>query len=426
MLSASTFAQELQKRRIETHKKLARIVQSTDYLKLTSNYVQLVGRIPGTTTTTSSAQSSSVFKIITPAASPSPAPPAPQNYPVTNTWTIFPLRFSCDTDAILDLLGDSLPDSLDLEDTGLTDIFIDVGSDVAAKINGRCVRYDDKFIDYGDISTILERLPGEAPSEENCNRGIFGSTLHRLATVAYNGVTTGITIRIGRQVLGLAPIFNDFVHNKNILICGSPNVGKTTMLRAVCDYLSCSKCLCLVDTSGEVCGDAQHRSSIVGTSRVFRPIKPDRQYATLLDCVRNHSPDIIAIDELNTKEEVTVCQTIALRSVQIVAAVHGDIQDLIYNPMLNKSLGGSTQALVSDRNAAVDGRKIVEQRTTRPIFDLIINIKRTPNGFEYAIVEDVADNVTRILQGKPVQTRIRRIVDSTLMESIEQVVYPRE
>ncbi|KFH71072.1 hypothetical protein MVEG_03918 [Podila verticillata NRRL 6337] len=324
---------------------------------------------------------------------------------VTNpTTTVPPLTFNCDTDAIFDLLGDIGLDDLDLEDLGVTDILIDVGTNMAAKINGKVVQYD-YVIERDDVDTILEKLPDGAPTAKQSNRVIFGQTLHRLATVMYDGVITGVTIRVGRNVSGFLPIFKGLVEDKNVLLCGAPNVGKTTMLREVCKYLSWEKCLCLIDSSGEVCGDSENKSHIVGTSRVFRPEDPDKQYATLLDCVRNHSPDVIAIDELNTKEEVEVCQTIALRSIKMVAAVHGNIEDLVSNPMLNKALGGSTQALVSDQ-MAVNGRK------------------RTPEGLEYSFIEDVADDVTRIMEGKTIQVRTRRIVGDEMLETMSELSVP--
>lgn len=334
------------------------------------------------------------------------------------------MTVDCDTDAIQDLLSDLALDDLDLDEPGLTDIFVDVGSNVSAKINGECVQYVERVVDPFDVEAIMEKLPGGEPTALQSNRLIFGHTLHRLAPVRYDGVVTGVTIRVGRRVSGLLPLFENMVEGKSILLCGAPNVGKTTTLREVCKYLSRGKCLCLIDTSGEVCGDGGTKSDIVGTSRVFRPVDPNMQYATLLDCVRNHSPDVIAIDELNTKGEVDVCQTIALRSIQMVACVHGNIEDLVYNPMLNKALGGATEALVSDRNA-VDGRKVVVQRTSRPIFDVVINIKRTPEGLEYMFIEDVADNVSLILEGKPIQTRTRRIVGEEIVETVEEKLFPR-
>ncbi|KAF9374959.1 hypothetical protein CPB97_011797 [Podila verticillata] len=424
-VDVAVFVQALQRRKVVTRKRLTLIVDATDYLEMTHNNTVVVltrnispdeTEYPGhlfplqnnTTWALQNAGPSSVVRS------------APQV--ANSTTTVRPLTFNCDTDAIVDLLGDIALDELDLEDPGVTDIFIDVGSNMAAKISGEVIQYD-RVIEREDVDTILERLPDGAPTAKQSNRVIFGQTLHRLATVTYDGVVTGVTIRVGRSVSEFLPIFEGIVEGKNVLLCGAPNVGKTTMLREICKYLSQGKCLCLIDSSGEVCGDSENKSHIVGTSRVFRPEDPNKQYATLLDCVRNHSPDVIAIDELNTKEEVEVCQTIALRSIRMVAAVHGNIEDLVSNPMLNKALGGSTQALVSDQ-VAVNGRKVVVQRTTRPIFDIVINIKRTPEGLEYSFIEDVAEDVTRIMEGKTIQVRTRRIVEDEMLETMSELSVP--
>ncbi|KAF9969083.1 hypothetical protein BGZ73_008733 [Actinomortierella ambigua] len=418
------FITALQSRNVETRKKLTRIVESTDYLALNSNntVVSLTRDIFATDKTPQH-------------PSPPPSPIYPnsdrvaaaallENPPETevrhSSMAITPVSIRCDTAAIAELLDDI--EYFDLEDIALTDIFLDVGSRASAKVQGKCIEYD-KFIEHSDVDTILERLPGEKPADSRSNRVIFGKTLHRLAAVTYDGAITGITIRVGRNVSGLLPIFQGLVENKSVLLCGPPNVGKTTTLREICKYLAQGKCLCLIDTSGEVCGDSGLKRQVVGTSRVFRPMKPEMQYETLLDCVRNHSPDVIAIDELNTKKEMEVCQTIALRSIQMVAALHGNIQDLVFNPMLNKALGGTMQTIVSDR-VAVDGRKVVSQRTTRPIFDVVINIKKSPEGFKYRFIEDTADNVTRIMQDKPIKIRTRHIVDDMLFEVEEELPYP--
>lgn len=387
---------------------------------------QIIASVPLQKTAVSLPAVAPVGRLVADAAkSASSSVEHPAAHKITNfTKLVPPLSIICDTTAIVDILDNVAIGQLDLEDNAATDIFIDVGSKLSVKINGECFQLD-KVITHSDISTILEQLTGDGPDFQQSNRVIFGQTLHRLAAVTYDGSIKGITIRIGRSVSGLLPVFEGLVEQKNVLLCGSPNVGKTTTLREICKYLSRGKCLCLIDTSGEVCGETGNRSHIVGTSRVFRPTDPAKQYATLLDCVRNHSPDVIAIDELNTKNEVEVCQTIALRSIQMVASVHGNIQDLVFNPMLNKALGGSTQALVSDR-VAIDGRKVVVQRTTRPIFDVVINITRTSHGLEYSFIEDVSDNVSRIMQGKPIHIRGRRMVGVELLEFKEEVLYACE
>ncbi|KAK3806211.1 MAG: hypothetical protein J3R72DRAFT_465382 [Linnemannia gamsii] len=427
-IAVSLFIKALQKRRIVTRNNLTRIIESTDYLQLTNhnNVVVLTRRtfsaksapLPGVHHSVRSVTNALESFALSSASSVAP--------PVTSaSKSVSPLAFYCDTMAIVDILDDIASDHLDLQDNAVTDIFLDVGSNLSVKINGECIQYE-RVIDHSDVSMILERLPGDGPDFRQSNRVIFGSTLHRLAAVTYDGSITGITIRVGRNVSGLLPIFEGMVEQKNVLLCGAPNVGKTTTLREICKYLSRGKCLCLIDTSGEVCGDTENRQRIVGTSRVFRPADHAKQYTTLLDCVRNHSPDVIAIDELNTRDEVEVCQTIALRSIQMVASVHGNIQDLVFNPMLNKALGGSTQALVSDK-VAVDGKKVVMQRTTRPIFDVVINITRTSDGgLEYSFIEDVAENVSRIMQGKPIPIRRRRMDGDELLETREEVLYPCE
>ncbi|KAF9972577.1 hypothetical protein BGZ65_009740 [Modicella reniformis] len=396
--SIALFIQALQKRNVVTRKNITRIIESTDYLALAhSNTVVVLTRNifpppPPTPPPPTPKASQNTAKAHVPppptkasqntAGAGAPPPPRPTAVPLPaknparqaiTTEIVRPVSLYCDTDAIADILDDIAIEDLDLEDTGITDIFIDVGSNASSKTNGECVQYN-KAIEHSDISTILEKLPGGGPTVKQSNRVIFGTTLHRLAAVTYDGVITGVTIRVGRRVSGLLPLFEGFVERRNVLLCGAPNVGKTTTLREICKYLSRGK----------------------------------------------------SIDELNTKDEVGVCQTIALRSIQMVASVHGNIQDLVFNPMLNKALGGSTQALVSDRNA-VDGRKVVSQRTTRPIFDLVINIKRTPHGgLEYTFIDDVAENVSRIMQGKPIPTRTRRIVGDELTETKEEVLYPFE
>ncbi|KAF8933295.1 hypothetical protein BGZ47_010932 [Haplosporangium gracile] len=427
-ITAHVFITALQKRKIITRHNLTRIVESTDYLNLTNNNTMVV--LTRNTFSVKSAPPPVAHAAgYKPTAATKPAPPsafqpvAPRG-PTTTMKSVPPLVFDCDIMAIEELLSHIATEDLDLEDTAVTDIFLDVGSNMSVKTSGGCVQLE-KVIEDSDVEAILEQLPGGGPDFKLTNRVIFGHTLHRLAAVTYDGSTTGITIRVGRHVSGLLPVFEGIVEEKNVLLCGAPNVGKTSTLREICKYLSRGKCLCLIDTSGEVCGETGNRHKIVGTSRVFRPIDPANQYATLLDCVRNHSPDVIAIDELNTKSEMEVCQTIALRSIQMVASVHGNIRDLVSNPMLNKALGGSTQALVSDR-LAVDGRKVVQQRTARPIFDMVINITRTEEGLEYTFIEDVAENVSRIMQGKPIQTRKRRMVDGELLETREEVTYPCE
>ncbi|KAF9368239.1 hypothetical protein CPC16_005557, partial [Podila verticillata] len=227
-----TFSEALQKRNVVTRKRLVQIIDSTDYLRmamsnmavtLTKNIFEedpVLSAYPSPPLQNSTAllfqntvvPPSVIDTVVLPSVVDSAAPLATSA--TKTTKTVPPLTFDC-----------------------VTDIFIDVGAITSAKVNGEVVLYN-QVIDHYDVDMILENLPDGAPTAKQSNRVIFGHTLHRLATVMYDGVITGVTIRVGRSVSGLWPIFKGLVEGKNVLLCGAPNVGKTTTLREICKYLS--------------------------------------------------------------------------------------------------------------------------------------------------------------------------------------------
>jgi hypothetical protein len=109
-----------------------------------------------------------------------------------------------------------------------TDIFLDVG---ILDVGILCVRQNQRgvcsarqgnraFRYFHNIGTYARRWAyGLFLSKATV---IFGETLHRLEAISYDGAITGITIRVGK-------------------------------------YLSQGKCLCPIDTSGEMCGEAGNK-----------------------------------------------------------------------------------------------------------------------------------------------------------------------
>ncbi|KAF9368447.1 hypothetical protein CPB97_004589, partial [Podila verticillata] len=216
-VDTAVFVEALQKRNIVTRKRLTLIVDATDYLEMThNNTVVVLTRDIFPEETAYPAHLSPLRKNTASPLQDTVPSSVVRSAPLSTdaTRAVPPLTFDCDTDAIVDLLGDIDLDDLDLEDPGVTDIFIDVGSNTAAKINGECVEYD-QVIDHNDVETILEKLPDGAPTAKQSNRVIFGQTLHRLATVTYDGAIIGVTIRVGRSISGLLPIFEGVVEGKN-------------------------------------------------------------------------------------------------------------------------------------------------------------------------------------------------------------------
>ena len=69
------------------------------------------------------------------------------------------------------------------------------------------------------------------------------------------------------------------------------------------------------------------------------------QYKILQECVRNHNPRIIVVDELANKREVDEVDSIKKRGVNIFASLHGTFEELISNKELNGVLGGFKQVV---------------------------------------------------------------------------------
>ncbi|KAK9704586.1 hypothetical protein K7432_010103 [Basidiobolus ranarum] len=317
------------------------------------------------------------------------------------------LEIECDTDVIGRAIGYDLIKEIELSDT---DVFLDIGRKT------RLNRHSSSRIVSGyDISaemlhSILENYPNTVG-----NRVILGPTLHRLSRVMYEDKPVGLTWRLGRKIKGLAPIFLEKVDaSMNILICGPPNVGKTSFLRALCEDISMNKSLCLIDTSGEVCGS----SGILGDSRIFKPSSPEKQYDLMMDIVKNHSPSHIVIDEIHTKEEMKLCSTISKRGVKVIASVHGLFHDLIYNQELNASIGGIHKTILSDARADLiaTGRKTRIERQERSLFDVAIQLTHSSGRFEYCFITDISNAVDRILNDQTVKTVYRYLTEDGVYE----------
>lgn len=69
------------------------------------------------------------------------------------------------------------------------------------------------------------------------------------------------------------------------------------------------------------------------------------QYKILQECVRNHNPRVIVVDELANKREVDEVDSIKRRGVSIFASLHGTFKELISNKELNGVLGGFQQVI---------------------------------------------------------------------------------
>ena len=140
------------------------------------------------------------------------------------------------------------------------------------------------------------------------------------------------------------------------------------------------------------------------------------QASVMVECVQNHTPSVLVIDEIGRKREVEAAQTSQNRGVRMIAGAHGDLRSLMKNKELRGLIGGLETVTLGDEEAKELQRKtgsrvIKKQLTTRaafPIFDVIIELKRGRLN-EWHIVPNTAKAVDDILAGEmyDIQKRMR-------------------
>eukprot|EP00965_Chrysotila_dentata_P156599 5174456-Pleurochrysis_carterae.AAC.1 len=100
-----------------------------------------------------------------------------------------------------------------------------------------------------------------------------------------------------------------------------------------------------------------HPHRCIGHARRMMVPSLDDQSAVMVECVQNHTPHVMVIDEIGRQQEVDAARTVKRRGVRMVASAHGTLRDLIANPELNGLVGGVATATVGDAMAKERARK---------------------------------------------------------------------
>jgi len=140
----------------------------------------------------------------------------------------------------------------------------------------------------------------------------------------------------------------------------------------------------------------------------------------MVECVQNHTPEVIIIDEIGRKEEVRAALTCRERGVRIVASAHGDLTGLVRNTALCDLVGGVDVVTVGDKTAQNDAKfnnswgstnarasKLRAERRGPPIFDVIVELQRNQL-HEWRVVLNTAAAVDSILTRGTYEAQIRR------------------
>jgi stage III sporulation protein AA len=207
-----------------------------------------------------------------------------------------------------------------------------------------------------DIEALLDAATGASAhtSRDSIRQGFVtapgGIRIGLCGTaIAEDGRVTGFrsfssaAVRIPREVVGSSDgIFQKLTEGGffSTVIISPPGFGKTTVLRdlvrALSDRAGCR--IALADERGEVAAAVNGRPGMnVGAHTDVLDGCPKATAVMLL--LRGMNPQIIAIDEITSPEDVAAMEIAANCGVQLLATAHGrDAADLSRRPVYRKLL----------------------------------------------------------------------------------------
>jgi stage III sporulation protein SpoIIIAA len=283
---------------------------------------------------------------------------------------------------IVDRLKDVLPASTyNLILPHLSDDVIELGLDLNRPIKVHTqegYRVLNTLCTYADLDYITKNVVVGVFGNDN-RAGVTG-TLHRISIIKDKlDKTIGATIRFGKDIEANICLYQDLLdEGKSLLILGPPGKGKTTLLRSTAKYLADkkNKRVVVIDTSNEIAGEGVVPHEAVGNARRMMVPLSKTQADVMVEAVKNHTPQVIVIDEISTTNEARSARVIAERGVQMIATAHGNsLKNAINNDTLKILVGGISTVTISDKEMEKRNcSKQVLSRDSMPTFDAIVEI----------------------------------------------------
>ena len=180
--------------------------------------------------------------------------------------------------------------------------------------------------------------------------------------------------------------------------------------------MSDSENVFVIDTSNEIAGDGDVPHPCIGHARRLMVKSLECQANVMIECVQNHTPSVMVIDEIGRTSEIAAAKSIKHRGVRMIASAHGNLKGILRNQELRGLVGDLETVTLGDmeakKEAEMKGNNMMNKKKTQragePIFEIIIELSRGKHD-EWIITTNSTEAVDKILNGEKydAQRRIR-------------------
>lgn len=216
-----------------------------------------------------------------------------------------------------------------------------------SKFDGIIFSFEDaremwrRLCEGAPYSTTAKQKTGYITVEGN-RIGFCGEYAFQEDKIKHIDKISSFCVRIKHEVKGCANnVFRYLFDNnefENTLLISPPGCGKTTMLRDIIRLLSFEGYnVCVADEREEITASINGIPTLDVGKRtdVFCGVKKS---IAIDNMIRSVNPDVIAVDELGTNEDITAIEQASKKGVKVIATIHGkNINDVsIYTDIFDR------------------------------------------------------------------------------------------